>query len=124
MATNLVRIENDSEIKERLAAERARLRKIAGLDQPTHFHRPVERAFTAEQRKHVTILFGGFTWKHEDLIRAVFQGCGYRCEKLPVPNVNAFQQRKELDNNGQCTTVFTSGCPPVTIGLTPAAIAM
>ena len=64
MATNFVQIENDSEIKERLAAERARLRKIAGLDQPAHFHRPVERAFTADERKQVTILFGGFTWKN------------------------------------------------------------
>ena len=110
MATNLVQIENDSEIKQRLAAERARLRKIAGLDQPTHFHRPVERAFTAEERGQVTILFGGFTWKHEDLIRAVFQGCGYRCEKLPVPNVAAFQTGKEFGNNGQCNpTYFTVG---------------
>ena len=50
----------------------------------------------------VTILFGGFTWKHEDLIRAVFQGCGYRCEKLPVPNVAGFQTGKEFGNNGQC----------------------
>src|SRR5207237_711672 len=88
MATNFVHIENDSDIKKRLEAERARLRKIAGLDQPQHFHRPVERAFTADERDRVTILFGGFTWKHEDLIRAVFQGCGYRCEKLPVPNVD------------------------------------
>jgi hypothetical protein len=45
MATNLVQIDNDEEIKQRLEAERSRLRKIAGLDQPTHFHRPVERAF-------------------------------------------------------------------------------
>ncbi len=50
MATKLVQIENDLEIKQRLAAERMRLRKIAGLDQPTHFHRPMERAFTAEER--------------------------------------------------------------------------
>ena len=58
----------------------------------------------------VTILFGGFTWKHEDLIRAVFQGCGYRCEKLPVPNVAAFQTGKEFGNNGQCNpTYFTVG---------------
>jgi hypothetical protein len=66
MATNLVQIDsrNDEEIKQRLEADRARLRKIAGLDQPTHFHRPVERAFTAEERDQVTILFGGFTWKH------------------------------------------------------------
>jgi len=110
MATNLVQVENDADIKERLAAERVRLRKIAGLDPPTHFHRPAERAFTAEQRKHVTILFGGFTWKHEDLIRAVFQGCGYRCEKVPVPNIAAFQTGKEFGNNGQCNpTYFTVG---------------
>ena len=110
MASNLVQIANESEIKKRLEAERARLRKIAGLDQPNHFHRPVERAFTAEQRSHVTILFGGFTWKHEDLIRAVFQGCGYRCEKLPVPDVAGFQTGKEFGNNGQCNpTYFTVG---------------
>ena len=110
MATNFVQIENDSEIKKRLEAERMRLRKIAGLDQPTHFHRPIERAFTAEERNRVTILFGGFTWKHEDLIRAVFQGCGYRCEKLPVPDVPAFQIGKEYGNNGQCNpTYFTVG---------------
>jgi len=110
MATNLVQIDNDEEIKQRLEAERNRPRKIAGLDQPTHFHRPVVRAFPAEQRDHVTILFGGFTWKHEDLIRAVFQGCGYRCEKLPVPNVAAFQTGKEFGNNGQCNpTYFTVG---------------
>ena len=110
MATKFVQIENDLEIQQRLEAERIRLRKIAGLDQPTHFHRPVERAFTAEERSKVTILFGGFTWKHEDLIRAVFQGCGYRCEKLPVPDVPAFQIGKEYGNNGQCNpTYFTVG---------------
>jgi predicted nucleotide-binding protein (sugar kinase/HSP70/actin superfamily) len=110
MATNLVQIENDSDIKARLEAERARLRKAAGLDQPTHFHRPIERAFTADQRPHTTILFGGFTWKHEDLIRAVFQGCGYKCEKIPVPDVAAFQLGKEYGNNGQCNpTYFTVG---------------
>jgi predicted nucleotide-binding protein (sugar kinase/HSP70/actin superfamily) len=110
MATNLVQIGPDSDVKKRLEAERARLRKIAGLDQPKHFHRPVERAFTAEERGQVTILFGGFTWKHEDLIRAVFQGCGYRCEKLPVPDVPAFQTGKEFGNNGQCNpTYFTVG---------------
>jgi predicted nucleotide-binding protein (sugar kinase/HSP70/actin superfamily) len=110
MASDLVQIANDSEIKKRLEAERIRLRKIAGLDPPQHFHRPVERAFTAEERSRVTILFGGFTWKHEDLIRAVFQGCGYHCEKLPVPDVPAFQIGKEFGNNGQCNpTYFTVG---------------
>ena len=110
MATNLVQIGNDSEIKKRLEAERARLRSIAGLDPPKQFHRPIERAFTAEERSRVTILFGGFTWTHEDLIRAVFQGCGFRCENLPVPDVRAFLIGKEFGNNGQCNpTYFTVG---------------
>ena len=110
MATNFVQIEKDTEIKKRLEAERSRLRKVAGLGQPEHFRRPLERAFTAEQRAHTTILFGGFTWKHEELIRAVFQGCGYRCERLPVPDVAAFQIGKEYGNNGQCNpTFFTVG---------------
>jgi predicted nucleotide-binding protein (sugar kinase/HSP70/actin superfamily) len=110
MAMNLVQISTEQEIRERLEAERARLRKIAGLSEPEHFHRPIERTFRAEERGRVTILFGGFTWKHEDLIRAVFQGCGYRCEKLPVPDVPAFQTGKEFGNNGQCNpTYFTVG---------------
>src|SRR5437868_14863471 len=101
MATNLVQIEKDEEIKQRLEAERMRLRKIAGLEQRNDFHRPVERAVTAEERGKVTILFGGFTWKHEDLIRAVFQGCGYRWEKRPVPDVAAFQTGKGYGHTGQ-----------------------
>jgi predicted nucleotide-binding protein (sugar kinase/HSP70/actin superfamily) len=44
------------------------------------------------------------------LIRAVFQGCGYNCEKLPVPDVAGFQTGKEFGNNGQCNpTYFTVG---------------
>src|ERR1700682_5050188 len=110
MATRLVQIGQDQELQQRLAAQRARLREQAGIGSPSHFHRPVERAFKAEERNRVTILFGGFTWKHEDLIRAVFQGCGYNCEKLPVPDVAGFQTGKEFGNNGQCNpTYFTVG---------------
>ncbi len=109
MGARFVQIQ-DADIQEKLAAERMRLRKLAGLDTPLHFQKPVERPFTADERNRVTILFGGFTWKHEDLIRAVFQGCGYKCEKLPVPDVPAFQIGKEYGNNGQCNpTYFTVG---------------
>ena len=93
-----------------LDAERARLRQQAGLVQIQHFRRPYERAFVAEERDHVTILFGGLTWKHEQLIKAVFQGNGYKCEVIPTPNVAAFQLGKEYGNNGQCNpTYFTVG---------------
>src|SRR5579863_8014089 len=102
--------EPEDQIAQRLRSERARLRHEAGLVQLQPFQRPKERAFTAEERDKVTILFGGLTWKHESLIRAVFQGSGYKCEIVPCPDVPAFQLGKEYGNNGQCNpTYFTVG---------------
>jgi predicted nucleotide-binding protein (sugar kinase/HSP70/actin superfamily) len=98
------------EIAARLKEERARLSVQAGLVQLQHFKKPVERAFRADEREKVTILFGGLTWKHEKLIQAVFKGCGYKCEIVPTPDVAAFQLGKEFGNNGQCNpTYFTVG---------------
>ena len=101
----------EQEIQRRLASERANLARELGLDKTVgRFRKPVERAFTAAERDKVTILIGGLTWKHENLIRSVFQGSGYRCEIMPVPNVAAFQLGKEYGNNGQCNpTYFTVG---------------
>ena len=108
----LTRPRSEEEIQRKLAQERARLESMMGLDsRPVHhFKRPAERSFGAEERGKVTILFGGLTWKHERVIQAVFQGCGYNCEVMPVPNVSAFQLGKEYGNNGQCNpTYFTVG---------------
>lgn len=100
----------NDEIRKRLAAERQRLAREAGLAQPEHFHRPAERPFVAAERDQVTILFGGLTWKHEALIQAAFHGNGYRCVVIPTPNVAAFQLGKEYGNTGQCNpTYFTVG---------------
>ena len=102
----------EEEIGRRVAEERLRLVQAAGLrkEPVEHFHRPVERSFSAEERDRVTILFGGFTWKHERFIEAVFRGCGYRFQMLPDPDVAAFQIGKEYGNNGQCNpTYFTVG---------------
>jgi predicted nucleotide-binding protein (sugar kinase/HSP70/actin superfamily) len=75
-----------------------------------HYQRPIERPFTAEERSKVTILIGGLTRKHEEFIRAVFQGSGYNCELLPIPDQSAFLLGKEFGNNGQCSPAyFTSG---------------
>jgi len=77
---------------------------------PRHYHRPAERPFTAAERDRVTILFGGLTWKHEALIRAVFEGSGYRCDVIPAPDVAAYQIGREHGNVGQCNpTYFTVG---------------
>jgi len=98
------------DVSEILRAERARLSVQAGLVQLQHFKKPVERAFHADERDKVTILFGGLTWKHEKMIQAVFKGCGYKCEIVPTPDVAAFQLGKEYGNNGQCNpTYFTVG---------------
>jgi predicted nucleotide-binding protein (sugar kinase/HSP70/actin superfamily) len=75
-----------------------------------HYRRPIERPFKAEERSKVTILVGGLTRKHEQFIQAVFQGSGYKCELLPIPDQEAFHLGKEFGNNGQCSPAyFTSG---------------
>ncbi len=112
-ATDLIQIASIEEtIRKRVAEERARLEHTAGLKarHTHHFHKPIERAFTASERGTTTLLFGGLTWKHEKLIQAALEGLGYNCEVVPTPNVAAFQLGKEYGNNGQCNpTYFTVG---------------
>jgi predicted nucleotide-binding protein (sugar kinase/HSP70/actin superfamily) len=109
-ANEIIQKDFEMEIQARIEAERARLRAEAGLKRMREFQRPVERAFTAEERDRVTILFGGLTWKHEEMIKAVFRGSGYHCENIPTPVVADFQAGKEYGNNGQCNpTYFTVG---------------
>src|SRR5205823_7318509 len=87
----IVQKDFEVEIQARIDAERARLRAAAGLARMREFNKPVERTFTAAERDYVTILFGGLTWKHEEMIKAVFHGSGYRCENIPTPVVDDFQ---------------------------------
>jgi predicted nucleotide-binding protein (sugar kinase/HSP70/actin superfamily) len=105
-STDLQQVQDDREIDERLADERLRLLRLAGLGSPSHFQRPVERPFMADERSHVTILFGGFTWKHEKLIQAVFHGCGYRCEALANPDMAAYHLGRQFGNAGQCNPAY------------------
>ena len=75
-----------------------------------HFKKPFEHTFTAPQRPHTTLLFGGLTFRHEHLLKGVFESLGYKTAVVPTPNVNAFQLGKEYGNNGQCNpTYFTVG---------------
>jgi predicted nucleotide-binding protein (sugar kinase/HSP70/actin superfamily) len=97
----------EEEIRRRVDAER---RRLEARQEPQavahHFHRPIERPFTAAERDRVTILFGGLTWKHESLIRAAFQSAGYKVEIMPTPDVAGFQLGKEFGNNGQCNPTY------------------
>lgn len=113
-APDLVQIRGSIEeiIHQRLAEERARLEREAGLANHSvhHFKRPTERAFTKSERGRTTLLFGGLTWKHEKLVHGALEGLGYLAETIPTPNVAAFQLGKEYGNNGQCNpTYFTVG---------------
>jgi hypothetical protein len=78
-------------VAQRVKEERARLEQQLGLQKKEirHFLRPKENPFTADQRDHTTLLFGGLTWKHEKLIHAALQNLGYKCEVIPTPNVAA-----------------------------------
>ena len=97
----------EEEIARRVALERERLQKQAEPATGTaHFRRPAERAFTAAERDRVTVLIGGLTWKHERLIRSVFQSAGYKVEIMPTPDVPSFQLGKEFGNNGQCNPTY------------------
>src|SRR6201996_575798 len=106
----IVQTDFEVEIQARIDAERARLRAEAGLARMREFKKPVEKTFTAAERDYTTILFGGLTWKHEEMIKAVFHGSGYRCENIPTPVGAAFRAGQEFGNNGQCNpTYFTVG---------------
>src|SRR5215813_8835166 len=96
----------EQEIQRRVEDERRRLDAEASQRPRPHFHRPVERPFTAAERDRVTILFGGLTWKHEWLIRSAFESAGYKVELLPTPDVAGFQLGKEFGNNGQCNPTY------------------
>jgi predicted nucleotide-binding protein (sugar kinase/HSP70/actin superfamily) len=75
-----------------------------------HYLRTPERPFTVEQRPNTTILFGNLTPKHEDLIKAVFLGEGYKFENLPLPTRGSFQTGREFCSNGLCNpNYFTAG---------------
>jgi predicted nucleotide-binding protein (sugar kinase/HSP70/actin superfamily) len=106
------RTRREALVQQKLQEERERVARQMGIDLAPRrrFHRPVERDFTKDQREHTTVLFGGLTWKHENLITGALSGLGYTCEPLPVPDVKAFQLGKEYGNNGQCNpTYFTVG---------------
>jgi predicted nucleotide-binding protein (sugar kinase/HSP70/actin superfamily) len=99
-------------IRLRVREEHERLARELGIEDVAREHhaRPAENRFTASQRPHTTVLYGGLTWKHERLIHGALEGLGYRPEALPCPDVAAFQTGKEYGNNGQCNpTYFTVG---------------
>jgi predicted nucleotide-binding protein (sugar kinase/HSP70/actin superfamily) len=71
-----------------------------------HYQRPFERPFLASERSRTTILFGGLTQRHEQLIQAGLEGCGYTAERLPAPDFASLQLGREYGNSGQCNPAY------------------
>ena len=71
-----------------------------------HYLRPEELPFQAAERSHVTILFGGLTWKHEMMIQSVLRRSGLQGQRLPEPDRLAHEIGKEYCSSGLCNPAY------------------
>ena len=75
-----------------------------------HWHDENPINFSAEERSKTTLLFGGLTEMHDQLLEAGMVALGYKAKALPVADFEALQCGKEYGNRGQCNpTYFTVG---------------
>src|SRR5262245_21582718 len=98
----------EAEVKAFEEAERRRL----GLngDPIAHAVDPNPQGFTRAERAHTTILFGGLTIAHDQMVSAALAGLGYTIRPLDVADTEALRVGKEFGNRGQCNpTYFTVG---------------
>jgi predicted nucleotide-binding protein (sugar kinase/HSP70/actin superfamily) len=98
----------EAEVKAFEDAERQRL----GLhDEPIeHWVDPNPQLFTRAERANTTILFGGLTMAHDQLVRAALSGLGYDMQPLDVPDNESLRYGKEFGNRAQCNpTYYTVG---------------
>ncbi len=79
---------------------------MSGLNVLHQFRRPDEPPFRAEDRAHVTILFGGLTWNHERMIQSILRRNGLQCQRLPTPDRCAHEIGKEYCSNGLCNPAY------------------
>ncbi len=75
-----------------------------------HWHDKNPINFSAEERSETTLLFGGLTEMHDQLLEAGVTALGYKAKALPEADYAALQCGKEYGNRGQCNpTYFTVG---------------
>lgn len=98
----------EAEVK---AFEDAERRRLGLEDAPIdHWVDAKPQTFTRAQRAHTTILFGGLTMAHDQLVRAALAGLGYDIQPLDVPDTESLRYGKEFGNRAQCNpTYFTVG---------------
>src|SRR5262245_58780117 len=68
------------------------------------------RPFLPSERKDVTILLGGLTWKHERLVQGVLESMGYQAASLPnIARADLEAGKEMIDVGACCPTTFTTG---------------
>jgi predicted CoA-substrate-specific enzyme activase len=101
-----------SEVDSKVREYEGRLRAAIGLtrDAVRHFARPFERPWTKDQKDTTTVLFGGLSLAHEELVADAMHRLGYKTRPLPCPDNDALAVGKEYCNRGQCNpTYYTVG---------------
>jgi predicted nucleotide-binding protein (sugar kinase/HSP70/actin superfamily) len=100
------------EIDALLEAFEAGERKRLNLDEEpvAQWNDPNPQTFKRNQRDTTTILFGGLTLAHDEIVGSALAGLGYKVQALEVANNDALRYGKEFGNRGQCNpTYFTVG---------------
>lgn len=80
------------------------------LEKKEQWYDPVPRQFLDKDKYSTTILFGGLTEAHDELLEGALRGLGYQVKHLNTPDVESLRIGKEFGNRGQCNpTYFTVG---------------
>lgn len=112
VAPPLPSVPSFADIEAQLAEfERAERERLGLVEEPViHWVDENPQTFTRAERGDTTILIGGLTLAHDQLVHAAWEGLGYKVQCLDVPDTAALHRGKEFGNRGQCNpTYFTVG---------------
>ena len=99
---------HQAELKPALAS-RLRIEKRSGAAFQ-HYRIKPPRPLTEPEKRRVTLLFGGATWKHERLMQGAMERLGYKAEPLPqILHRDLLAGKDYIDAGACCPTAFTAG---------------
>jgi len=100
------------EIETEIRAFEEEERRRLGIPEetPAHWRDLNPQAFPRRERGTTTILCGGLTMAHDQLLTGALAGAGYKVRALDCPDYESLRLGKEFGNRGQCNpTYFTVG---------------
>ena len=71
-----------------------------------HFRLPGERPFTKTDRGRVTVLLGGLSVRHDELVGAVSEGLGYKVKRLATATKADLQTGRRYCSVGMCNPAY------------------